>query len=170
MAGSHTSTNSIKNTHRPSFGSKGALWGLGSHLAVEDLPLGRLGRDRSQNHHLHRLQGHGRCARPAAPVPRVWPHISSSTSALWQHLKRALRRPRPSSWRLSISTFSDLSDPPGCMRMRGRGEKRERSPGCLSPLAHTARRVDESAKMACGVALSRACHFLMFGRCYLYVW
>ena len=83
------------------------------------------------------------------------------------HLKRALRRPRPSSWRLSISTFSDLSDPPGCMRMRGRGEKRERSPGCLSPLAHTARRVDESAKMACGVALSRVCHFLMFGRCYL---
>jgi hypothetical protein len=69
MAGCGTSTNGVKNTHRPSLGSEGALRGLGSHPAVEDLPPRRLGWGRRRNPHLHPPQGRGRCARPAARVP-----------------------------------------------------------------------------------------------------
>ena len=108
MAGCGTSTNGVKNTHRPSLGSEGALRGLGSHPAVEDLPPGRLGRGRRRNPHLHPPQGRGRCARPAACVPRMWPRGSSPAFALWQDLSRALRGPRPSSWRLSISTIHNI--------------------------------------------------------------
>lgn len=43
MAGCDTSTNGVENTHRPSFGSEGALRGLGSNPAAEELPSGRLG-------------------------------------------------------------------------------------------------------------------------------
>lgn len=129
MAGCDTSTNGVENTHRPSFGSEGALRGLGSNPAAEELPSGRLGRGRRQNPHLHRLQGRGRCARPAARMPRMWPRGSSPASALWQDLKRALRGLRPSSWRLVISTFPKLSIPPGCICVRVGGEDRGRSPG-----------------------------------------
>ena len=114
MEGCDALTKRLDNTHRPSFGSEGALRGLGSNPAVEDHPPGRLGRDRRRNPHLHPLQGRGGCARPAARVPQMWPHRSSPVSVLWQDLKRAVRGPRPSSWRLVIPTFRELLIPPGC--------------------------------------------------------
>ena len=144
MAGCGTSTNGVKNTRRPSLGSEGALVGLGSNPAVEDLPPGRLGRGRGQNPRLDPLQGRGRCACHAARVPRMWPRGSSPASALWQDRIRAVRGPRPSSWRLSIPTIRALSIPPGCMCVRGRGEERERSTGGRSPSGtHSAERARE---------------------------
>ena len=170
MAGCDTSTNGVKNTHRPSLGSEGALRGLGSHPAVEDLPPRRLGRGRRRNPHLHPPQGRGRCARPAARVPGMWPRGSSPAFALWQDLSRALRGPRPSSWRLSISTIHKLLIPYGCMCARGRGEERERSTDGRSPSGTHGAEGRGSAKIACGDAKLHACHHLMFCSCSIYVW
>ena len=151
MAGCGTPTNGVKNTHRPSLGSEGALRGLGSHPAVEDLPPRRLGRGRRRNPHLHPPQGRGRCARPAARVPGMWPRGSSPAFALWQDLSRALRGPRPSSWRLSIPTLRELLIPPGCMHVRGRGDERERSRDGRSPAGVCGGERHGSAKIVSGV-------------------
>ena len=170
VAGCDTSTNGAENTHRPSFGSEGALRGLGSNPAVEDHPPGRLGRDRRRIPRLHPPQGRERCARPAAPVPRLWPRRSSSTSAPWQDRIRAVRSPRPSSRRLSISTCSELLIPAGFMCVRCRGEERSRPTGSRSSSGTHSAEGRGSAKIACGVAWSHICRCLTFGSCFLYAW
>jgi hypothetical protein len=170
MVGCDSSTNGVENTCRPSFGSEGALRGLGSNPAAEDLPTGRLGRGRRRNPRLHPLQGRGRCACPAVRVLRMWPRGSSPASALCQDLNRALRGPRPSSWRLSIPTLRELLIPPGFMHVRGRGDERERSRDGRSPAGVCGGERHGSAKIACGDAKLHACHHLMFCSCSLYVW
>jgi hypothetical protein len=170
MAGLDALTKRLENTHRPSFGSEGALRGLGSNPAVEDLPPRRLGRGRRQHPRLHPLQGRRRCACHAARAPRMWPRRSSPASALWQDRIRAVRGPRPSSLRLSIPTLRDLLIPPACMCVRGRGEERERSTGGRSPFGTHSAEGRGSAKIACCVTWSQGCRCLMIASCLLYVW
>ena len=100
----------------------------------------------------------------------MWPRGSSPAFALWQDLNRALRGPRPSSWRLSISTLHRLLIPPGCMCVRGRGEERERSTDGRSPSGAHSGEGRESAKIACCVTWSQGCRCLMIASCLLYVW
>jgi hypothetical protein len=125
MAGCDASTERAGNTHGPSFGSEGALRGLGSNSAVADLPLGLVVWNRRQNPRRYPLHGRERCACLAAPEPRapyLWPRESSSNPELSQDRIRALRGPRPSSRLLLFSTTTctsrDLSIEPMAMHVR----------------------------------------------------
>jgi hypothetical protein len=148
----------------------GALRGLGSNPAVEDLPLGCLGRGQRRNLDLHSLQGRRRCACRSAPASCMRPRESSPASELSQDRIRALRVSRPSARRLSISTLQNGSlHAVLCVSMRLLSSPSARGTiGAVLTLLGGAGR--ESNKSHVVFRNVRVCFCLMLGSCFLYIW